>query len=122
MPDPSHADRMAATRKASTTDAAFAAAFAFGGPAPYNPGPDAEQQQAPAAAAPLPSSEAMSAGASRVLRLAQSDPAALAAEVEGLAMQAHKAEMRAARAEEELAAMRSTPAAQLARFNRTGSL
>lgn len=113
--------RMSAARNGSISQA-FSAAFGGGsapqgGPAPFafdNPG---TQEQAPAAA-PQPSVTELSAGAARVLRMASTDPHALAAEVEAMALASLKAESRAAKAEAELAAMRNTPAAQLAALRR----
>jgi hypothetical protein len=114
---------MAAIRNPSTsTTEAFSLAFGSasqgGSPAPFaldNPG---TQEQAPAAA-PQPSVAEISAATARLLQL---PPDRLGAEIEKLAGMA-MAESRARyKAEAELAAMRNTPAQQLARFKATGAL
>jgi hypothetical protein len=104
---------MAAVRKAPSSDAAFAMAFGGAQAFPREVSGE-EQQQHPEAPAPL-----MSAGAARVLAMAN-DPGKLAAHVEDLAMQALRAESRAAQLAEELAALKGTTKARLDTFKRTG--
>ena len=112
-------ERLAAVRKAPTTDAAFA--MAFGGAQPFpQESHSREQQQHPETAAPQPSVAEISAGTARAMAKA-GDPQALAAHLEAMALETMRAERRAIRAEEELAALKGTTKARLDTFKRTGN-